>query len=181
MLVTRCFPPIKSTLFKSLEMSTVQTSNFRYFMLFVSFGTSSSSARPVAEQEENSWVEKWWHNHPQGCGKSWPSFWLSACRRGPKWGQNSTVLYCSVGYGSVTCSAHPLFSHRHHSNTGSSPDGPGRQAWKTSLQLCDNLGSVWHEGPIGRSPQSPLRYSCAQGQTALWVGPRSDCQKWYFS
>lgn len=118
-------------------MSTVQTSNFWYFMLFVSFWTCSSSARPVTEPHS--------HNHPRGSGKSRPSFWLCGSRRGPERGQNSTVPSCSVGDWWPA-----LHTHYFHTGTVQTPDivlmGPDCEAWKTSLQVCDNLGSLWHRG-----------------------------------
>lgn len=46
----------------------------------------------------------------------------------------------------MTHAAHPPFSHRQHSNTGCHPDGPHFSSLKDFFELCNNLGSIWHQG-----------------------------------
>lgn len=146
-------------------MSTEQTSNFWYFMLLFHSETSSSSLSRVTEQEENVTVEKWWHNHPRDCGKFWPPFWLSGCQRGLDWGQNSTVLHCTVGYGTMTHSAHPPFSHRHHWNIGCYPDGPPIfKLERLPFNFVTIWGSIWHQGAGGK--MSPVSTSI---QLYRWI------------
>lgn len=60
--------------------------------------------------------------------------------------------------------------HTHHFHTGTTETldvilmDPHFQAWKTSFHLCDNLGSIWHQGADGK--MSPVSTSI---QLHRWI------------
>lgn len=146
---------IKTALFKSLQMSTEQ----KLKLLILSAFIFPRNLQRLCEPRDRAGGESNGSRNDDitslsACGKFWPPFWLCGCQRGPKWGQNSTILLCTAGYGTLTHSAHPPFSHRCHSNAGSYPDGPPFSGLKDFLQLCDNLGPIWHQGADSRSPVS---------------------------